>query len=57
MVDKKQVISFLRTYAYVNIFTAPFSAIHYNSTMTGSCILSLSSLAFLHWTDDYDQKK
>lgn len=47
--DKKEIIRFVRTVAYVNIFTAPFKSTSTNIHTTAA--ISLASLAVLYLTD------
>ena len=52
--DKKEVIKFMRTWAYLSIFSAPFTS---QGSKYGGMMMSFASLAFLHWTDDISQSK
>lgn len=52
--DKKEIVSFLRTWAYAYIFTAPFTS-HKSPLMGG--LSSLTCLGFLHLTDDNKDEK
>lgn len=49
--NKKEIISFMRTFAYVNVFSAPFL-----QRNLGSFITSMASLAFIVWIDRFDNK-
>lgn len=52
MMDKKEVVRFVRMWAYTNIFVGPFTT--KNPLATG--VLSMMSLAVLHFTDDSKSK-
>jgi hypothetical protein len=45
--NKKEIVSFMRKWAYANIFFGPFT----NKDPISASALSLASLAFLYLTD------
>lgn len=53
MVDKIEIIKFMRTWSYVNIFLPPLVS----KNLQSQVILSLTSLGFLLYTDKYVDRK